>query len=129
MYKDDLLKIFAFREGGLAIYGGVLTGILCGIIFCKRRHINFFLLADTVLPSVLLGQVCGRWGNFINREAFGGYTDGFFAMRILKDQASYIPQSALDNIINVNGTEYIQVQPTFLYDHSLICACLYFCLY
>ena len=119
MYKDNLLKIFAFREGGLAIYGGVLTGILCGIVFCKKRHINFFLLADTVLPSVLLGQVCGRWGNFFNREAFGGYTDGLFAMRILKDQASYIPQSVLDKIVNVNGTEYIQVQPTFLYESFL----------
>ncbi len=128
MYKDNLLKIFAFREGGLAIYGGVLTGILCGIIFCKRRKINFFLMADTVLPSVLLGQVCGRWGNFINREAFGGYTDGLFAMRILKDQASYIPQSVLDNIINVNGTEYIQVQPTFLYESFLNLCLLIFLL-
>ena len=128
MYKDNLIKIFAFREGGLAIYGGVLTGILCGIIFAKKRGINFFLLADTVLPSVLLGQVMGRWGNFFNREAFGGYTNGLFAMRILKEQASYLPQSALNNLITVNGTEYIQVHPTFLYESSLNLCLLVFLL-
>ena len=124
MYKDNLLKIFALREGGLAIYGGVLTGILCGIIFARKRGINFFQLADTVLPSVLQGQICGRWGNFINREAFGGFTDSLFAMRILADQASYIPQSALENMVIVNGAKYIQVHPTFLYE-SFLNLCLF----
>ena len=128
MYKDDIKSIINIREGGLAIYGGVLTGILCGIIFAKKRGINFFLLADTVLPSVLLGQVMGRWGNFFNREAFGGYTNGLFAMRILKEQASYLPQSALNNLITVNGTEYIQVHPTFLYESSLNLCLLVFLL-
>ncbi|MCI1931131.1 MAG: prolipoprotein diacylglyceryl transferase [Clostridia bacterium] len=115
-YKTDLLKIFAIREGGLAIYGGVLTGIVCGIIFSKRRKIPFWLVADTVLPSVLLGQILGRWGNFFNREAFGGYTNGLFAMRYLKNQVANIAPSVLAHVITVNGTEYIQVQPTFLYE-------------
>ncbi len=128
MYKDNIIKIFAFREGGLAIYGAVLTGILCGIIFAKKRKLDFFEMTDTVLMGVLLGQIIGRWGNFVNREAFGGYTDGLFAMRILKQQASYIPQSALDNIINISGVEYIQVQPTFLYESFLNLCLLIFIL-
>ena len=80
------------------------------------------------MPSVLLGQVMGRWGNFFNREAIGGYTNGLFAMRILKEQASYLPQSALNNLITVNGTEYIQVHPTFLYESSLNLCLLVFLL-
>ena len=65
---------------------------------------------------MLLGQIIGRWGNFFNREAFGGYTDGLFAMRYMKDQVSNISQSVLDKVVNINGVEYIQVQPTFLYE-------------
>lgn len=115
-YKGDLLKIFAVREGGLAIYGGIIAGILTAMIFAKRRGLNFWQIADTAAPSVLLGQALGRWGNFFNKEAFGGYTDGLFAMRYLKDQVSNIPQSALERMVTVNGAEYIQVQPTFLYE-------------
>jgi len=118
-YKNDLLKIFAVREGGLAIYGGVITAIICGIIFSKRRKISFWLIADTVVPSILLGQILGRWGNFFNREAFGCYTNCIFAMRYLKDQVANIAPSVLEHIVTVNGTEYIQVHPTFLYESSL----------
>ena len=118
LYKDDPIKIFAFREGGLAIYGAVITGIICGFVYSRLKKKNFFLMADTILPSVLLGQAMGRWGNFFNREAFGGYTDGLFAMRYMKDQVSNIPQSVLDKVITVGGTEYIQVQPTFLYEST-----------
>lgn len=117
-YKDNLIKIFAVREGGLAIYGAVLTGIIFGAIYSRKKKKNFWLIADTVLPSVLLGQICGRWGNFFNREAFGGYTDGLFAMRYLKAQVmeSNISANIMSHIINVNGAEYIQVHPTFLYE-------------
>lgn len=117
-YKNNLIKIFALREGGLAIYGAVLTGIVCAIVYSRKKHKDFWLMADTILPSVLLGQLLGRWGNFFNREAFGGYTDGFFAMRYLKQQvtASNISADIMSNIININGAEYIQVHPTFLYE-------------
>ena len=77
---------------------------------------NFWLFADTAAPSLILGQIIGRWGNFFNREAFGGYTDGLFAMRYIKDQTYNIAQSVLDKTVFVNGTEYIQVHPTFLYE-------------
>lgn len=115
-YKDDLLKIFAFREGGLAIYGAVLAGIATGFVYSRVRKQNFWLMADTILPSVMLGQLMGRWGNFFNREAFGGYTDGLFAMRYLKEQVPIISPEVLANTIVVNGAEYIQVHPTFLYE-------------
>jgi len=116
-YKTDLMKIFAFREGGLAIYGAVITGILCGAVYCfilKKK--DFWLMADTVLPSLLLGQAIGRWGNFFNREAFGGYTDGLFAMRYVLEQVGEVPQSVLDKMMTIGGVNYIQVHPTFLYE-------------
>lgn len=115
-YKDNLWKIFAIREGGLAIYGGILAGIITAVIYTRKKNMNFWLFADTAAPSLLLGQIMGRWGNFFNREAFGGYTDGLFAMRYLKNQVDAISPSVLEHIVNVNGTEYIQVHPTFLYE-------------
>lgn len=116
LYKNDLLKIFATREGGLAIYGGIIGGALTAIVFCKIKKIKLGILADIAAPSLVLGQVIGRWGNFINREAFGGYTDSLLAMRYKLDQVSYVPQAVFDKKILYNGVEYIQVQPTFLYE-------------
>ncbi len=115
-YKNNLLKIFDTREGGLAIYGGILAGILTAIIFCKVKKIKLGVLADVAGPSLLLGQIIGRWGNFINREVFGGYTDSIFALRYKLDQVGFVPNSILENKIIHNGVEYIQVHPTFLYE-------------
>jgi len=115
-YQYNLIKIFAFREGGLAIYGAVLAGILSGIVYARIKKKDIWLMADTVLPSLLLGQALGRWGNFFNREAFGGYTEGFFAMRYIKDQVHGVAASVLENTVFVEGIEYIQVHPTFLYE-------------
>ncbi len=116
LYIDEPLKIFALREGGLAIYGGIIAGVITVIIYTKIKKLNFWLVADTAAPSLILGQIIGRWGNFFNREAFGGYTDNIFAMRYLKQQVNNIAPSVLKNTITVNGTEYIQVHPTFLYE-------------
>lgn len=116
IYAKEPLKIFALREGGLAIYGGIIAGIITVIIYTKIKKLNFWLVTDTAAPSLILGQIIGRWGNFFNREAFGGYTDNIFAMRYLKQQVSNIAPSVLQNTITVNGTEYIQVHPTFLYE-------------
>ncbi len=115
-YKDNLLKIFAIREGGLAIYGGIIGGIVTAIIYCKIKKIKFWVLADTAAPSLILGQIIGRWGNFFNSEAFGGYTESLFAMRYKVSQISYIPDTLFDKIITINGVEYVQVHPTFLYE-------------
>lgn len=70
-YAGDLSKIFAINQGGLAIYGGVIGGIIAAIIFCKMKKVPFFTLVDLVIPSLILGQAIGRWGNFVNQEAFG----------------------------------------------------------
>jgi len=70
-YAGDLSKIFAINQGGLAIYGGIIGGIIAAIIFCKVKKVPFFTLVDLVIPSLILGQAIGRWGNFVNQEAFG----------------------------------------------------------
>jgi len=115
-YKDDLWKIFAIREGGLAIYGAVIAAIITAIIFTKCKKLNFWVFTDIVILGLPLGQAIGRWGNFINKEAFGGFTESLFAMRYMKDAVRGIPQGVLENIVNVSGIEYIQVHPTFLYE-------------
>lgn len=115
-YKDNLLSIFAVRQGGLAIYGGVIAAVLVLIIFCKRRGKSFFLMADTMVMGLLIGQIMGRWGNFFNREAFGGYTDGLLAMQIPIADASYTTPELLQKAVTIGGIDYIQVQPTFLYE-------------
>ena len=115
-YRDNLMKIFALREGGLAVYGSLIGGIAALIIFCRVKKINAPALMDCMAIGFILGQAIGRWGNFINREAFGGYTENIFAMRYLRETVSVIPAELHDMIITVNGAEYIQVHPTFLYE-------------
>ena len=113
-YKDNLLQIFNTRGGGLAIYGGVIAGVITTIIFGKVRKQNFFQLLDTACT----GQIIGRWGNFCNREAFGGYTNGLFAMQLKQSDvaASNLTHSVLKHAVEIDGTRYIQVHPTFLYE-------------
>ena len=64
-------KIIAINEGGLAIYGAVIGGFLAAFLFSKAAKFPFLKLIDLVIPSLILGQAMGRWGNFINQEAFG----------------------------------------------------------
>jgi len=125
-YSANPAKIFALREGGLAIYGGIIGAVLTAIVYCKKKKVDFWLLADTACPSIAFGQMMGRWGNFFNREAFGGFTDGPFAMRLRLDQVrpGDVSQQVLDNLMNFGGVDYIQVHPTFLYE-SLWNLCLF----
>lgn len=117
-FKDDWLSIFNLRGGGLAIYGGVIAAVLTGIVYSKIKKISFWALADTGCVGLLTGQILGRWGNFFNREAFGGYTENILAMQIKKSDVSYynMTDDILNHVININGIEYIQVHPTFLYE-------------
>ncbi len=117
-YSAHPEKIFALREGGLAIYGGIIGGVVTAIVYCRRKKTNFWLLADTLAPSLVFGQMLGRWGNFFNREAFGGFTEGLFAMRLQVNQvrAGDISAEVMQHIVNYGGVEYIQVHPTFLYE-------------
>ena len=92
-------KIFALRDGGLAIYGGIIAGIIVGIIWCRAKKIRVFAVADLTAFGLLIGQSVGRWGNFINREAFGAQTEIFCRMGL-----------------TVPGFETLYVHPTFLYE-------------
>lgn len=116
-YKDNLLEIFNTRNGGLAIYGGVIGAFLTGFVYCKIKKLNALRIIDTGVYGLILGQAIGRWGNFMNREVFGGYSDGLFAMRIpvsaVRDHTDITPDIAAHM---TDATNYIQVHPTFLYE-------------
>ena len=78
----DLRTVFSFRLGGLAIHGGVIAGVLVGYIYTRYRKVDFFKWADIAAPSLILAQAIGRWGNFVNQEAYGYPTDLPWAMYI-----------------------------------------------
>lgn len=117
-YRGNLLEILNLRAGGLAIYGGVIGGILSLMFYCKWKKQNFLNLADSSILGVLVGQILGRWGNFFNAEAFGRYTDSLFAMQLRRDIVNpiMINSALLQHLVRVNGVDYIQVHPTFLYE-------------
>lgn len=120
--------ILNIRGGGLAIYGGVIAGIIVLIVFAKKRKLSIPQMLDTAVMGLLIGQIVGRWGNFFNREAFGGYSDGLFAMAIpvsFFDQKGsvaslvsngIITQEMVNKVVEFDGAEFIQVHPTFLYE-------------
>ena len=125
MYKDNLLDIFNLREGGLAIYGGVIAAVISVLVLAKVKHLSAPQIFDTIAMALLNGQMLGRWGNFFNREAFGGYTDSLFAMRLPLDavRPSDVTEQMRRHIERIDGVSYIQVHPTFLYE-SLWCMVL-----
>ena len=115
-YKDDPIQILNIRQGGLAIYGGVIAAFLSVYIYCRIRKISPLRLLDYGLPGLILGQAVGRWGNFFNREVFGEYTDNIFAMRLPIEavRARDISESIASHI--GAGENFISVHPTFLYE-------------
>lgn len=117
-YKDNLSEIINTRGGGMAIYGGVIAGVLTTFVFSRIRKVSFWKLTDTACAGLLIGQIIGRWGNFFNREAFGGFTDNLLAMQIKMSDVlqSNINKDITKDIVTVDGTKYIQVHPTFLYE-------------
>lgn len=116
-YKNDLLSIFNIREGGLAIYGGVIAAFTTVFVYSKIKKLNGFTVADTGVVGLILGQAIGRWGNFFNREVFGEYTENILAMRLPVDMVrrSDISETIAAHM-QAEGVNYIQVHPTFLYE-------------
>ncbi len=98
---DSFAEVFAIRDGGLAIYGGILAGALSVFLICKFKKISFLAFADICTPGILFAQGIGRWGNFANGEAFGGKTDIFCRMGVSND---------------LTGGVMSYVHPTFLYE-------------
>ena len=118
-YKNNLLNVFNLRQGGIAIYGAVIGAFITLFVYCKIKKQRPLLMGDTAMSGLILGQVIGRWGNFFNREVFGEYTDSLFAMRLPE---SMVRQRDISELIRANmaeGTNYIQVHPTFLYESVL----------
>ena len=115
-YKDDPIQILNLRGGGLAIYGGIIAGVLTLYIYCRIKKQKFPLILDFVIYGLLVGQIMGRWGNFFNREVFGEYTNNLLAMRIPVSMVREQDISASIAAHMAEGTNYIQVHPTFLYE-------------
>jgi phosphatidylglycerol:prolipoprotein diacylglycerol transferase len=128
MYKDNLLDILNLREGGLAIYGGVIGAVITVLVYARAKRLNAPQIFDTVAMALLNGQMLGRWGNFFNREAFGGYTDSLFAMQIPFDavRTGDMTKTMQEHIKVLDGIDYIQVHPTFLYESLWCCILLVF---
>lgn len=118
LYKDNLLSIFNTRQGGLAIYGGVIAAFITLFVYSSIKKISPTKLGDICVYGLVLGQIIGRWGNFFNREAFGEYTDCIFAMRLPIDavRAKDITQAHLAGMAALGDVNFIQVHPTFLYE-------------
>ncbi len=110
MYKDNLIDIFKVWNGGLAIHGGIIAGLITLIIYCHINKVNFLRVADIVVPSLILAQAIGRWGNFFNGEAHGPVTT------LANLENLHIPSFIIDGM-NIDGIYY---HPTFLYE-SLWC--------
>lgn len=110
LYADNLSEIFMINHGGLAIQGGIIAGLIYSYFFFKKRNIPFLLAGDNLMPLVLIGQACGRWGNFFNQEAYGSVVDLSYL------QSLHLPQFIIDKMY-IHGNYY---HPTFLYE-SLGC--------
>ena len=117
-YCEHPAEIFNIRGGGMAIYGGVIAGVLTTFVFAKVKKLSFGELTDAASSGLLVGQIFGRWGNFFNREVFGSYTDNLFAMQLKQSQvrSSDVNTDLLRHLVDIDGVKYIQVHPTFLYE-------------
>jgi prolipoprotein diacylglyceryl transferase len=105
-YLADPIQVFNIRSGGLAIYGGLITGGLWLLYYCHRNFISYWTFLDIAAPSVILAQSIGRWGNFMNHEAFGGETTRQFLENL------HLPTFIIDNMY-IDGAYH---HPTFLYE-------------
>lgn len=109
-YIENPIEVFNIRNGGLAIYGGIIGAVITIIIYCRVKKINILDMLDYIVPYLALGQAVGRWGNFFNEEAHGTVTTNIFRMGIVE-----------------NG-QYVEVHPTFLYE-SIACFTIFIILY
>ncbi len=114
LYPVEIIKIW---NGGLAIHGGIIAGLITLIVYCKKYGVNVLKMLDIVAPSVILAQAIGRWGNFFNKEAHGGVVSRLFLERL------HLPKFII-NGMHIGGNYY---HPTFLYE-SILCLIGFFVL-
>ncbi|MGK0468532.1 MAG: phosphatidylglycerol:prolipoprotein diacylglycerol transferase [Clostridium sp.] len=118
-YKDNLLQVFNIRQGGLAIHGGVIFGMIAALLYTRYKKESLLKFADVAAPSIIIGQAIGRWGNFFNSEAHGGpVSQGF-----ISEFPDFIQKGML-----IDGVYY---HPTFLYEsiwNVLVCLILIYLL-
>ncbi|MEM1484071.1 prolipoprotein diacylglyceryl transferase [Oscillospiraceae bacterium PP1C4] len=115
-YKDNLMDVFKIWEGGIAIYGGVIGGFLAGYLMCRLRRVKFVPMADLAVGGLILGQAIGRWGNFVNVEAFGSNTTapwGMVSPSITEYLTIHQPALAAQGVMVDPG---MAVHPTFFYE-------------
>lgn len=121
-YGQHLSEVFKIWEGGLAIYGGILGGLLAAFIVCKAEKLNFFNLLDMASMSLFIGQGIGRWGNYANQEAFGSITNRNWGMmsdtvaEYISEHASYFGLGNVENVKQYIADNDIYVHPTFFYE-------------
>lgn len=111
-YKDNIIDIFKIWEGGLAIHGGIIAGIIFSYIYCKKNKIDFLKITDIITPALILGQAIGRWGNFFNGEAFGSATTLSHLHHL------HLPNFIINGMYLYSDTDlkFAYRQPTFLYE-------------
>nr|WP_280769733.1 prolipoprotein diacylglyceryl transferase [Salipaludibacillus daqingensis] len=105
-FAGDPIRMFYIWEGGLAIHGGLIGGVLTALVFAKKRGFSLWKILDITAPSILLAQAIGRWGNFMNQEVFGGEVSRAYLENLM------LPNFIIDQMF-INGAYY---QPTFLYE-------------
>lgn len=103
-YIQDPIRIFYIWEGGLAFHGGVIAGVLLAIWFCKKNHYHILRFGDAIMPNILIGQMIGRWGNFVNQEAFGSV--------VSEESLNWLPEFIKEGMF-IQGSYRM---PTFLYE-------------
>lgn len=118
-FKDTFLAIINTRNGGLGIYGGIIGALLIGILICKIKKIRILPMLDVTVLGILIGQGIGRWGNFVNQEAFGTNTDSFLGMTGGRIQQVINAEMQVGGSMYENGLEMVwsdPVHPCFLYE-------------
>ncbi len=118
-YKDNLIEVFNIRQGGLAIHGGIIFGMIAALIYTKYRKESLLRFVDVAAPSIIIAQAIGRWGNFFNSEAHGGPV----TQKFISIFPGFIQKGML-----INGVYY---HPTFLYEsiwNVMVCLLLIYLL-
>ena len=112
-FGETFKAVINTRKGGLAIYGGILGAILVGFIICKIRKVRILPMLDVTVLGLLIGQGVGRWGNFVNQEAFGTNTDFFFGM------TGGTIQRTINNAVQIGGEMYNNGNPEMMWEKAV----------